>query len=656
MRIAAVDALSDQGFFDKYALFAQQILDGRWPIHRIGDLSPGYLWSMVVAFGPVGGDYLDVRAIQIAAVSAVALLCAWTSFKLWGGIAGIVAAVAVLSSRAALLNATDLEPETLVLLLNTIALSLLVVGRNRWTESLAGFVFGLSAVCRPTALAVAGAILLVLWWRRGASLRDLRLPGTCSAKSNGCFSGVVWSLFRRIFDPYHQYEPANSPDKDLKRPAKLRRSFSRYRLLAPTFPLGFAVALVVPVLILKILYSTIPGAGTLMNPGTVFYEGMNPLTTGLAGDAPAVVKAVESTINEPDALHEAYRLVASRSLDGQGGERASNRFWWQKSRAFMSEEPAAAMRIFGRKMILAVSSHDAWDLRTTVRKQDELNSPLWIPFGLLLSLALLGVVVCRSDITLPIFWVYTDAYLLIMLVFYVTARQRNPVLPVLAMLAGAAVQRLLGMWREGGRRQVLISVAAVMAATLLFGIDGRAQMEDQHTWKSLLSERADFTNADRFDEALGYMTDGQWLLAENILARIDGVGYRPLRGAMATSSVAYQRARCLLHLDRRAMVPELIARASREAPGDPFVLALAMESAKRKADGHELRDLNHRLSSMYDRFTAGFAMARAQADFGAFEESRFTLGPLVETLPEWSEPVEMLRLIPKSRIFVEQPP
>ncbi len=55
--------------------------------------------------------------------------------------------------------------------------------------------------------------------------------GACSAKMNGGVWRVVWPLSRRIFDPYNQYEPANPPEKDLKRPAKLRRSFLRYRLL-----------------------------------------------------------------------------------------------------------------------------------------------------------------------------------------------------------------------------------------------------------------------------------------------------------------------------------------------------------------------------------------------------------------------------------------
>ncbi len=52
----------------------------------------------------------------------------------------------------------------------------------------------------------------------------------CSAKDKPRSSGVVWPLFRRIFDPYHQYEPANPPINDLQRPAKLRCSFLPYRL------------------------------------------------------------------------------------------------------------------------------------------------------------------------------------------------------------------------------------------------------------------------------------------------------------------------------------------------------------------------------------------------------------------------------------------
>ena len=45
-------------------------------------------------------------------------------------------------------------------------------------------------------------------------------------------SGVVWPLFRRILDPYHQYEPTNPPKNDLKRPSEIHPPSMPYTLLA----------------------------------------------------------------------------------------------------------------------------------------------------------------------------------------------------------------------------------------------------------------------------------------------------------------------------------------------------------------------------------------------------------------------------------------
>ena len=45
-------------------------------------------------------------------------------------------------------------------------------------------------------------------------------------------SGVVWPLFRRILDPYHQYEPSNPSKNDLKRPSEIHPPSMPYTLLA----------------------------------------------------------------------------------------------------------------------------------------------------------------------------------------------------------------------------------------------------------------------------------------------------------------------------------------------------------------------------------------------------------------------------------------
>ena len=44
-------------------------------------------------------------------------------------------------------------------------------------------------------------------------------------------SGVPWPLFRRILGPYHQYEPANSPQNGPKRSSEIHPPSTPYTLL-----------------------------------------------------------------------------------------------------------------------------------------------------------------------------------------------------------------------------------------------------------------------------------------------------------------------------------------------------------------------------------------------------------------------------------------
>ena len=55
--------------------------------------------------------------------------------------------------------------------------------------------------------------------------------GGCRRIPHGVSRVSVWPIFRRIFDPYHQYEPANAPKTDLKRPSDLHHPEFSYTLL-----------------------------------------------------------------------------------------------------------------------------------------------------------------------------------------------------------------------------------------------------------------------------------------------------------------------------------------------------------------------------------------------------------------------------------------
>lgn len=626
-RGAQLASLSDLGHFTKYTAAADAVLDGNPPVDRLPDLSPGYLWTVTAVRATLGRSTSVLRTLQVAALVLTAWLCAVLAARLGGRVAGAAAGAAVLALRAPLVNASEAEPETLLALLLAAAL-LLLLGHARpgaGRLAAAGLALGVAVVTRPTAL--AAALVLVLWVAR-AALR--RAPGHAGP------------------------------------PTAARRG-----------GLTVAGAAALPVLAVVAANVAVTGSASIMNPGTVFYEGMNPSATGYLGEAPRVVKEVERTLPGPDALHGAYRTVAAAALGHAVGPTEANRYWTARAAAYARAHLGAAARLVLRKAILAVHSHESWDLAPMERKDRQLTRWPWLPFGALAALAAVGAVLRRSlPPTLALVAVGLVGWAT-MVVFYVSSRQRCATVPALAVLAGLGVAALRDLWRSGRRRLAAAAACAAVGATLLLGHDGRIQREDRHGWdaslraadarslaaratdpadrrrwmtaaelatpwragevsaeilrRALVGELADAASAPRrFDLALAAIRCGDWATADGVLASLDAAGYRPLRGAVVTSSLAYYRARAALRLGRPSEVAALLARAMAEAPGDPWVLALAAAVAPSQ---EAAATLHSRLARLHDPFTADLAMARAAADVGDGRGVQMRVARVLAALP-----------------------
>ena len=505
-RVRLINALSDQGYFAKYIIFADRILSGQMARDRLLDLSPLYLW-FVVAMRAIGADFHAIRTLQIVLVSVAALLVGIAARR-WGAIAMIAAPLFLLGSRAALVCATEVEPETLILVFNAAALAALL----NFRYSVAGLFLGLSAVCRPVALLAAGALS---------------------------------ALFRS------------------------------WRLLA---------AAAVPVIIIVGVNFALTHEIAVMDPGTVFYEGMNPNAAGYEGVQPRIVNDLERQSQDPDYLHVAYRVVASRAAGRPLSRAESNRYWTSKALAFARTYPIAALRLVGRKVFFALHSYDAYDLATMARKNVALAELPFIPFAALVALAAMAMILRVRDIA-PVV-VFAATTFLALIAFYVTARQRNAMLPAICILAAAGLSEIVA------RRHLGAAIAAAVIGILL-SINGNAQREDAAGW---LGAR------NGFDAAIAMENGGRWQDADAILQRLEEAGYRPMRENRAVSSTAYYRARAAIHLRRDPRA--LLDRAESEAPGNEDVLALRAALGDRRAE--------RLLFELHDPLTARRALLAAR--------------------------------------------
>ncbi len=617
-RVMQVANLPEHGLFTKYTAAAADLRAGRLSPTRVADLSPVYL-GLVAGVEEVGASAQGLIGLQVAALGLVAFLAGATAWRWAGPMAGFTAAGGVLGSRLALVNATELEPEMLVLVLDVAALWLLA--RSRPRPLAAGIVLGLSTAARPTGLLVAAVAAVWLLWRA----RE-RCPG-------------------------------------------IRARAAALLVVGLTLPLGATATAV----------HAVTGSWLLMNPGTVFYEGWNPRATGLTGEVPTVVKDLEAALHFPDALHEAYRVVTQRAAGEGASAKAINRYWTNHALRWIRSAPSAAGRLLARKVHATFSSYAAWDLATGAVTERLLPRVGWLPFGLLAVAALAGALVARHPVT-PLLIGFVAARAAVPLIFYASARLRVPTLTGLAILAGFGCAAGWRAWRAGRGGQVTAAVTAVVLVGLALSVPSHAEREDRHAWDLALDARAarararratdpaearawqvrvaldlsepaaaaptqvavavrsrlteQLPPARRFDLGVAAARASDWITADAVFIGLAGAGYRPVRGWALCSSLAYHRARARLHLGDPAAALILAQRALTEAPGDPDVLALAARLERRAGDPTEASRLESALDRLNDPFTAARARAVAAGDAGDAGDAREQLRWLHQALPE----------------------
>lgn len=364
-------------------------------------------------------------------------------------------------------------------------------------------------------------------------------------------------------------------------------------LSAATHPYGYLILLVAALFHRRVamLAALVPivlvlalTPKTAKHSSTQFYEGNNPLATGAGGVSPISVARLQAAEGEatPDPAYRRLRVD-----------------WSAKAMANLRAYPLAAMKRFAWKAVLTIHNFDVYDLEPAVRASMRLPRVPPIPFGLAFALAIAALVLHRRRRELAPFACIAIVLMLALTVFVVSARQRNVLLVPLAILGGTGAAAIVTLMRERMERG-LLAFGAVLIATTILGIEGRPMREHEYKWRRIAPPDAPEL---LFDRAIELQHAGQWLRSEVVLSAIEE--YRPLRGNEAVSSVAYYRARAAMQLRMSdAVIRRLLDEAEREAPGDPFVLALRGVTIDRNA----LR----RLDELHDPMTRSLAIAVAE--------------------------------------------
>ncbi len=377
--------------------------------HWLPPLYPWFLAALARAGLPLPGGALVVQGLLGA---AVVLGVAWLAARTAGRAAGIAAGVLWLLYAPVVLHESRLLGVALALPLGGLALAGLVVGRERL------------AAARP-----AGGILLGAGVAGGlAVLAHPNLLIATPIAALGVFAGSTLG--------------------------RGRRALGAFALVA-----GFALGLA-PGPISNMLRAERFVIATA-NGGVNFGLANRP---GAAGTFVAPGPQWGSIERQRDvAIAE-----ASQALGRPVDEAEASRFWFRRGLDWIVSEPLAAATLMGRKLVASLSSGEL-DVQVDLNASRAEAPILWtpfLPFGVLLALAILGARGVHSGRLVLLLWI--AAGLISTLLYFHYPRFRLLWMLGLMPFAGAGVAVCIGALR-GGPRPSPVSVAlALLACALSF--------------------------------------------------------------------------------------------------------------------------------------------------------------------------------------------
>lgn len=399
----------------QYDLWAQEIVAGQWVGSEVFYQAPLYPYFLAIIFKIFGHDLFAARVIQAVLGGLSCVFLGLAARRLFSERVGLIAASILALYPPAIFFDGLIQKSTLDLVLMTALLALLAefISRSqlRWLI-LAAVVLGLFTLNRENARILYPCILIWLLMY----FRDCR-----------------WSMrlqWAAIFTG---------------------------ALLLVLLPVGFRNYHVGG----EFLLST-------SQLGPNLYIGNHHGARG--SYEPLVAEHGSAAFERDDAIHLAEEALGRKLSAGE----VSN-YWVGKSFEFIRSEPLSWLRLMGRKLLLTVSGREAADtesLEAYTEYSVLLWSLSWLGFGLILPLGVLGIWLTRKDWQrLAILYAMMLAIIFAVAVFYVVARYRYPLVPIVVLFAAAAISAIAD-WRQGSRRQwgigLLLAAAVAVPVNLFF--------------------------------------------------------------------------------------------------------------------------------------------------------------------------------------------
>jgi Tfp pilus assembly protein PilF/4-amino-4-deoxy-L-arabinose transferase-like glycosyltransferase len=189
-------------------------------------------------------------------------------------------------------------------------------------------------------------------------------------------------------------------------------------------------------------------------------------------------RAEETLRVRPGAAWNAMAWLPQRGAvetTGQLSRQEESAWFTARALEFARREPAMWLALLGRKVVRSASGEeiprnlDLYEFRahSPVLRCLLWPGPLWLPFGIVLPLALCGVWMrrgsWRTDLPLLGFALSTTA---VCVVFFPTGRYRAPLAPIALIYAAVAAHAWWAAFRSGRAREALPGMVAALALGL----------------------------------------------------------------------------------------------------------------------------------------------------------------------------------------------
>jgi tetratricopeptide (TPR) repeat protein len=435
-----------------YDEWARRLAGGEWIGHEVFYQAPLYPYLLGVIYAIAGRHLLLVRIVQAIIGSASCALLGLAAARLFSRRAGIAAGLMLALYAPAIFFDGLLQKSVIDVFFLCLVL---------WLLTKTGTAEHAERAERSTS---PRSLRLNVWVCLG-----LVIGGLALTRENALVFVVVilaWALIGSSESQIASESRIPNPESRVGAEPRIPNPESRMKRAA-VFVAGLAIVLL-PVA----ARNARVGGGfyiTTSQFGPNFYIGNNPQSDG-------TYQSLRFGRGAPEYERQDATELAEQALQRKLSPSEVSSYWTDRALDFIASRPGAWLRLTARKFVLLWNATEMLDTESQ-EAYAEWSLPLRAGgfighFGILVPLALLGVIVTwpiRSR--LWIFYAMTLAYAASVILFYVFARYRYPLVPLLILFAAAGVVELPAevsdVVAKRPRRLKPWSLAAVAAAAVL---------------------------------------------------------------------------------------------------------------------------------------------------------------------------------------------